>query len=92
MSDPLVTSTPYELLVRWSETGDLAGAHFQRRQKVILAGEVIADRLTDPQPIAAGDLPAHEVLGTVLSDALAAMSRAQARIVELEAAAMQEGI
>lgn len=92
MSDPIVTTTPYELLVRWDEWGALKGAHFQRRQKVSLDGAVIADRLLDPQPIAAQDLPGHALLSEVLVDALAALSRVQARVDELEAAAAGEGI
>ncbi len=92
MADPVVTVTPYELLIRWDEGGSLKGAHFQRRQRVTLAGDLLADRLLDPAPIAAGDLPAHDVLGTTLAEALAALSRADARIVELEAALAGEGV
>jgi hypothetical protein len=92
MADPIVTNTPYELLVRWDEQGALKGAHFQRRQRVSLDGAVIADRLLDPAPITAQDLPGHAVLGEVLADVLAALSRVQARVDELEAAAAGEGI
>ncbi|WP_158595772.1 hypothetical protein [Oleomonas cavernae] len=53
---------------------------------------MIADRLLDPAPITAQDVPAHAAVGEALADALAALSRVKARVDELEATVAGEGI
>lgn len=96
MADPIVTITRYELLMRWDEAGALKGAHVQRRRRITLDGQVIADQMLDPEPIAAADFAAHEILGEALTDAMTALGQADALIhdqqeaIDAAAAAAQD--
>ena len=87
---------PYELLIRWSADGVIAGAHVQRR--VLTTddnGGVLADTLLPAQALtveAAEGFPLNDVLTQAQIDALTAKATADAeraaalaRVAELEA-------
>lgn len=87
---------PYELLVRWSPDGTIAGAHVQRR--VLMtddAGAVLADTLQPTEALTvetAEGFPLGDLLTQAQADALIAKASADAeraaalaRVAELEA-------
>ena len=45
------TKHPYELLVRWDRTGDLAGAHVQHRYVTTDGGVVVGETLGPAEPV-----------------------------------------
>lgn len=45
------TTVPYEILVRFSPTGELQGAHMIRRRIVKLDGETLKDEPGDAEPL-----------------------------------------
>ncbi|KAA1057157.1 hypothetical protein [Azospirillum argentinense] len=89
------TKTPYELLVRWDQSGTLAGAHVQYRYVIRDGDAVIGETLGPAEPLtleAAEGFPLDDILSQVQIDALTAMATAAAerdaallRMMELEA-------
>lgn len=79
---------PYELLIRWDQTGVISGAHVQWREVFTEDEEVIAERLLDAQPLdvgVEGGFPASEIIGNALTDALASLAQRDAEIARLKA-------
>lgn len=77
------TTRPYELLIRWDQLGALQGAHVVWREVFAEGDEIVAERLSDAQPLsvaASAGFPISEVLGTALADALAAVETANAAL------------
>ncbi|MGY0782128.1 hypothetical protein ACW7BC_29980 [Azospirillum argentinense] len=89
------TKTPYELLVRWDQSGALQGAHVQYRYVIRDGADVIGETLGPAEPLAleaADGFPLGDLLSQVQIDALIAMAAAEAerdaalaRVAELEA-------
>lgn len=89
------TKTPYELLVRWDQSGALQGAHVQYRFVIRDGEDVIGETPGPAVPLtleAADGFPLGDLLSQVQIDALTAMATAAAerdsalvRVVELEA-------
>jgi hypothetical protein len=50
---PELITLPYELLLRFDETGELAGAHVMYRRRLLAeTGAVLMDQTLDPVPLA----------------------------------------
>ncbi|NUB25639.1 hypothetical protein [Azospirillum brasilense] len=90
------TKHPYELLIRWDQTGALAGAHVQHRYVIRDdAGKVIGETLGSAEPLtleSAAGFPLGDLLAQTHIDALARTSALDAerdalaaRVAELEA-------
>ncbi|CAO3426706.1 hypothetical protein [Azospirillum argentinense] len=89
------TKTPYELLVRWDQSGALQGAHVQYRYVIRDGEDVIGETLGQAVPLtleAADGFPLGDLLSQVQIDALTAVASAAAerdaallRMMELEA-------
>lgn len=64
---PDLITTPYELLLRFDEAGELHGAHVVRRRRLLdEQGVAVMDQLLDPEPLALDHpavLAAVEALG-----------------------------
>ncbi|WP_454919212.1 hypothetical protein [Xanthobacter sediminis] len=81
------TTVPYEILIRYSDEGDLQGAHFQRRRIVDVDGERVMDQLQPAQPLAVAAGGSGETLAVVLGDTLTvALARIDTLAVALAAA------
>lgn len=87
---------PYELLIRWDQSGALAGAHVQHRYVITGDdGAVITETLGGAEPLTldtAAGFPLGDLLTQVQADALTAKATADAerdaalaRVAELEA-------
>ncbi|CAO3451853.1 hypothetical protein [Azospirillum argentinense] len=86
---------PYELLVRWDQSGALQGAHVQYRYVIRDGDGVESETLGPAVPLtleAADGFPLGDLLSQVQIDALTAMAAAEAerdaalaRVAELEA-------
>ncbi|PNQ94960.1 hypothetical protein C1S70_31380 (plasmid) [Azospirillum argentinense] len=86
---------PYELLVRWDQSGALQGAHVQYRYVIRDGEDVIGETIGQALPLtleAADGFPLGDLLSQVQIDALtgmaaavAARDTALARVAELEA-------
>ncbi|MBK3797862.1 hypothetical protein GAY33_01160 [Azospirillum brasilense] len=89
------TKTPYELLVRWDQSGALQGAHVQYRYIIRDDADVIGETLGPAEPLAleaAEGFPLGDLLSQAEQDALIGMAAAEAerdaalaRVAELEA-------
>ena len=82
------SQTPNELLVRWSDAGQIQGAHIVFREAVIEDGVELSSRLLPAQPVAlAGEVgfPLGDVLAEVQSSALATIEARDAEIAALKA-------
>lgn len=66
---------PYEFLARWKD-GKLSGSHIQFVERTTVEGVVIAERVLNPQPVGSAEFPLSDILDTVSSDALAALTEA----------------
>lgn len=80
---------PYEILLRFDESGSLAGAHKIDRRRVMLDGEVIKDEVGPARPIAIDDAREPGGLGSVLGEALI-LALAKAAEQETEIAALNQ--
>jgi hypothetical protein len=81
------TKIPNELLVRWTDTGVLSGAHVKYLEIVTVDGVVVITKMGDAIPIsAAGDFPFEKFLPAIQAGAIASAERAWA---EAEAAKQQ---
>lgn len=81
-------TVPYEILIRFDESGAVQGAHLVKRRIVELDGKRLKDETTSAIPLALasatdGELLA-EVLGTACAQALADNDALRARMAELE--------
>lgn len=86
---------PYELLIRWSQDGTLAGAHVQHRYITTDGGVIVGEFVGSAEPLTletAAGYPLGDVLTQAQSDAVAAVAAANAdkesalaRVAELEA-------
>ncbi|MGY0794331.1 hypothetical protein ACW7BJ_33705 [Azospirillum argentinense] len=86
------TKTPYELLVRWDQSGALQGAHVQYRYVIRDGDDVIGETIGQALPLTLGvadGFPLGDLLSQVQIDALTAAvaerDTALARVAELEA-------
>lgn len=83
-------TTPYELLVRWDEAGELKGAHAQFLDTITDdAGNVLAQKVGPAMPIAVAGregFPLADVLDAVQISALKATEAAQAEVTQKEKA------
>ena len=74
------TTHPYELLVRWDQSGAMAGAHVIWREVFTEGDEVVAERLSEAQTVAVGEatgFPIATILDRALIDALSALDAAR---------------
>ena len=78
---------PYEILIRFDESGSLAGAHKVDRRRVVLDGELLKDEIGSATPIAIDDPEEPgglgSVLGRALTSALARTAQQEAEIADL---------
>lgn len=86
------TTTPYELLFRWNDDGQLTGGHvrYLTVHRDDDTGEIVAARATDALPVGldgAGDFPLAAVLTPLQAAAVAAASAAQAEAAQTRAEA-----
>ena len=82
------SQTPNEFLVRWSDAGQIQGAHIVFRESVIEDGTELTSRLLPAQPVAlagAAGFPLADVLADVQSAALATIEARDAEIATLKA-------
>ncbi|CAO3452227.1 hypothetical protein [Azospirillum argentinense] len=89
------TKHPYELLVRWDQSGALAGAHVQHRYVIRDGVAIIGESIGPAEPLTldtAPGFPLGDLLSQVQADALTAKAAAEverdrlaARVAELEA-------
>lgn len=80
--------TPNEFLVRWSDAGQIHGAHIVFREAVIEDGAELTSRLMPAQPVAlagASGFPLADVLADVQASALATIEARDAEIATLKA-------
>ncbi len=80
--------TPNEFLVRWSDAGQIQGAHIVFREAVIEDGTELTSRLLPAQPVAlagAAGFPLADVLAEVQASALATIEARDAEITALKA-------
>lgn len=86
---------PYELLIRWDQSGVLAGAHVQHRYVTTDDGAVVGEFVGAAEPLTldtAAGFPLGDLLAQAQADALTAKATAEAardaalaRAAELEA-------
>ena len=79
--------TPNEFLVRWSDAGQIQGAHIVFRETVIEDGTELTSRLLPAQPVAlagASGFPLSDVLAEVQASALATIEARDAEIAALK--------
>ncbi len=82
------SQTPNEFLVRWSDAGQIQGAHIVFREAVIEDGVELSSRLLPAQPVAlAGEVgfPLGDVLAEVQSSALATIEARDAALTQAQA-------
>jgi hypothetical protein len=79
MAELIDSTVPYEILIRFDDSGALAGAHKIERRRVSLDGEVLKDEVGPAKPIAVDDADDPGGLWGVLGEAL---TRALARTAE----------
>ena len=83
------SQTPNEFLVRWSDAGQIQGAHIVFREAVVEDGVELTSRLLPAQPVAlAGStgFPLADVLGDVQASALATIEARDGEIAALQTA------
>jgi len=80
---------PYEILIRFDESGSLAGAHKIDRRRVMIDGEVLQDDVRPARPIAIDDAEGAGGLWSVLGEALT-LALAKASEQEAEIAALKQ--
>ena len=87
MAEIIDQTLPYEILIRFDESGALAGAHKAERRRVTLDGELLKDDVEPPMPIAIDDADAPGglwgILGEALTLALAKTAEQEAEIAAL---------
>lgn len=82
-------NVPYELLVRWTSAGQIAGAHVQFLEQLVEDGTVINEKVGAAVPVAlagGAGFPLADILSLVQTDALAT---AAALTVQLSVAATE---
>src|SRR5574343_30442 len=82
------SQTPNEFLVRWSDAGQIQGAHIVFREAVVEDGTELTSRLLPAQPVAmagAAGFPLADVLADVQASALATIEARDAEIAALKA-------
>lgn len=82
------SQTPNEFLVRWSDAGQIQGAHIVFREAVIEDGTELTSRLLPAQPVAlagAAGFPLGDVLAEVQASALATIEARDVEITTLKA-------
>lgn len=82
------TKTPYELLVRWDESGKLKGAHIQWLYVTRDGDAIVTQNPGQPEPIdLSNGFPLQDVLNGAQAEALEALSQRDAKIAALDNAA-----
>ena len=82
------SQTPNEFLVRWSDAGQIQGAHIVFRETLIEDGTELTSRLLPAQPVAlagASGFPLADVLAEVQASALATIEARDAENATLKA-------
>ena len=89
MAEIIDATIPYEILIRFDESGALAGAHRIERRRVMLDGELLKDEVGPARPIAVDDADdpggLWGVLGEALTRALAKTAEQEGEISDLKA-------
>jgi hypothetical protein len=76
---------PYELLIRWNQKGQLAGAHVQYRYVIEdESGSVIGDVPGSAMPLTIGEFPLSDLLNQAQADALAKVEALKQESIERE--------
>lgn len=70
MADISYVTTPYEVLIRWSDDGKLQGAHQRRLRKVVVDGETLKVEELLPEALGIEDFPTSEIMQAATRDAL----------------------
>jgi hypothetical protein len=80
------TKRPYELLIRWDQQGQLAGAHVQYRYVIQDDGQVVGESVGKAEPLSLGEFPLADLLNEAQQ---AALAQVQALTAERDALAAQ---
>lgn len=84
-----VSDQPYEFLARWDQTGNLVGAHIQRRFVTRNGDTIVAEAVGQPQPVALdgnGDFPLADIMTEVQVGAIAQANALTAQVTEAQTA------
>ena len=90
---PTVTdiAVPYEILIRFDETGALRGAHKVERRIISIDGETVRNDIGPAEPLTLADGEGPDglwgALGQALTSALATLAARDEKIAALEAEA-----
>jgi len=88
MPDIETIITPYELLVRFTPTGEVAGAHRQDIVFIVYDGGTVGSKILDPRPITAEECA--DVLGAAGATILEQLARVEAELGAQRELAAQE--
>jgi hypothetical protein len=77
------TKHPYELLIRWDQQGQLAGAHVQYRYVIKDSDQIIGESVGQAEPLTIGDFPLTDLLNQVQADALAKIEQLKFEVERL---------
>lgn len=74
------TKQPYELLIRWNQDGQLAGAHVQYRYVIKEGEQIVSESVGLAESLALGGFPLADVLNTAQEAALVDNARLSAEL------------
>lgn len=75
MAEIMDRTVPYEVLIRFGESGEPVGAHVQRRRIVTLDGETLKDEVLPAAPLGLDDFPTSAIMDETTKSALAEIDR-----------------
>lgn len=85
------TKHPYELLVRWDQTGKLSGVQMQYRYVIRDGEKIVGESVGNAEPLSLDKgFPLQDVLTAAQADALATAEAAKIKVADLEAALAME--
>jgi hypothetical protein len=74
---------PYEILIRFDDSGTPKGAQVQYRQRLIVDGVVRADDILPAEPLSLDNFPDGQLISDATRDALIAVSSRDIQIARL---------
>lgn len=83
------TEQPYEFLARWDQSGNLVGAHVQRRFVTRLDGRIIAEAIGQAEPVMPdtnSTYPLSDIMDAATAGALAQTNILAAQLDDVRAA------